>query len=174
MVRAWYDDSDADPLNWDWRAVLITEPLPVPEAYVWGYVFNPGGSGIDYMFEPVSVGESSTNASYTISPSFNQTICKVNMRGILEMNDNVSAGNELIVGDNCVPGLMSLEDLNFPCYLMQPDGTPIGICIVVITSTATIFPSTFVPSKMKVIAISTPISIGDYIDLAPVQYYAEL
>jgi hypothetical protein len=174
MVRAWYDDSDADPLNWDWRAVLITEPLPVPEAYVWGHVFNPGGSGIDYMFEPVSVGESSTNASYTISPSFNQTICKVNMRGILEMNDNVSAGNELIVGDNCVPGLMSLEDLNFPCYLMQPDGTPIGICIVVITSTATIFPSTFVPSKMKVIAISTPISIGDYIDLAPVQYYAEL
>jgi len=173
-VRAWFDSSDADPLNWDWRAVLITEPLPVPEAYVWGHVFNPGGSGIDYMFEPVSVGESSTNASYTISPSFNQTICKVNMRGILEMNANVSVGDEVIVGDNCVAGLMPNNDMYFPCYLMQPDGTPIGTCIVAVLAPVIIFPATFVPSKIKVIATSDAISIGDYIDLAPVQYYAEL
>ena len=173
-VRAWFDSSDADPLNWEWRATLITEPLPVPEAYVWGYVFNPGGNGIDYMFEPVSVGESSTNAGYTISPSFNQTICKVNMRGILEMNANVSVGNEVIVGDNCVAGLMPNNDMYFTCYLMQPDGTPIGTCIVAVLAPTIILPATFVPSKMKVIAISTQISIGDYVDFAPIQYYAEV
>ena len=174
MVRAWYDASDADPVNWDWKAKLITEPLPIPEAYVWGSVFDPGGSGVDYMFDPVSIGVASANATYTISPSFNQTICKVNLRGILEMNDNVSIGNEVIVGDNCTPGLMSNEDMYFPCYLMQSDGTPIGTCCVVIPGTATIFPSTFVPSKMKVIAPTHAISIGDYVNLAPVQYYAEL
>ena len=173
-VRAWFDSSDADPLNWDWRATLITEPLPIPEAYVWGYVFNPGGSGIDYMFEPVSVGESSTNAGYTISPSFNQTICKVNFRGILEMNANVSVGDEVIVGDNCVAGLMPNNDMYFPCYLMQADGTPIGTCIVAVLAPTIIFPSTFVPSKIKVIATSDQISIGYYVDFAPIQYYAEV
>lgn len=172
-VRAWFDSSDADPLNWDWRATLITEPLPIPDSYVWGYVFNPGGSGIDYMFEPVSVGESSTNAGYTISPSFNQTICKVNFRGILEMNANVSVGDEVIVGDNCVAGLMPNNDMYFPCYLMQADGTPIGTCIVAVLAPVIIFPATFVPSKIKVIATSDAISIGDYVDFAPIQYYAE-
>lgn len=172
-VRAWYDNSDADPLNWDWRATLITEPLPVPESYVWGYVFDPGGSGIDYMFEPVSVGVSSTNAGFTISPSFNQTICKVNMRGILEMNDNVSLGDEVIVGDNCVAGLMPNNDMYFTCYLMQADGTPIGTCIVGVLAPVIVFPATFVPSKIKIIAATHAISIGDYVDFAPVQYYAE-
>ena len=163
-VRAWYDSSDADPINWNWRATLITEPLQE----IWINTFDSGASGEDFVFNPVNVG-SETTATTISRPSFvDGFIAEVSFKGLVEMSDVCLAGENLQLGGNPGAGYLVTEDQYFPCYFSEADGTPKGICAIRIVRV-----DGFLSGGIIVYAITTSLAIGDLIDLSPIRFLSQ-
>jgi len=163
-VRAWYDDSDADPVNWEWRATLITEPLKDG----WINTFDSGDSGEEFVFNPVNVGFSTT-AMTIRRPSFvDGYVAEVCFKGYVEMTEVCLAGDTLQLGGNTEQGFIITEDQYFPCYFSDPSGNPKGLCAIRILRV-----DGFFSGGIFVFATTTDLGIGDLIDLSPIRYLSQ-
>lgn len=171
IVRAWYNDSDPDPLNWGWEARMYVDQLKEG----WTPLVIDGGSG-----EPTPIFTANSLTIEVDSPAYairtishnENTIANVRFYGQLVssvMSAGASAGAPIVAASFGTPGWLPTENIGageawFICPFYTPGDINGYTGLVRVTVSSSI--------RFKVISGFT-LNIGDYIDLASISYVAE-
>lgn len=156
VVRAWYNDSDIDPLNWGWEARLYVSQMdqPISELFNDGSGDNPFDLGTDF---------SSDRAYYYLEPTFNSSIKSwVTLIGNVTTNASCAVGSSLDLGSSPNPDFWSIFPNQFVCVVYHIGSGEWGSCVVTLSGDADM--------TLTVFPITDSIGVGDTIYLDGIRY----
>jgi hypothetical protein len=171
VVKAWYDNTDIDPLNWEWKAKMYVDQLKE----TWTPLVIDGGSGEPtpiFTANPATIEvDSPAYAIRTISHNEN-TIANVKFFGhLVSATTSVGggAGSPEVAASFCIDGWIPNQNLaNGSAFFVCPFYDPADIGLVM--GLVTVIVDTSI--RIKVINGFT-LNVGDYIDLGSISYLAE-
>ena len=86
IVRAWYNDTDADPLNWAWEARMYVDQLKD----TWINLFDTGASGEEFVWGTMPGGYVDTAGSFAVAC---KTVSHVeNTEGLVRFSGSIKVG----------------------------------------------------------------------------------
>lgn len=141
VVRAWFDNTDADPVNWEWKAKMLVDQLKEG----WIPFFDTGESGVDFLFStkyPIVSDTSTAIATKSIS-HLNLSDGLVRFSGEIILADDApyddAAGYTLALNMQ-LPFLANSQTtanaLYFMCPVIRPDRSGIyKICTIAMFNT---------------------------------------
>lgn len=168
FIRAWYDDSDADPVNWGWKVRVM--PTIAAEQKVLDFL--PSGAsgeeiGVDYVFNP-SAYISSSAAFANVEPSLNpyETFGWINFGGLIIIGTLIPQDVNVVITDSSGTGRFiprSFWQQKVIVYHAGSSSYGEGILAM----------SPVYPNELQLLALGADIEVGDSVYLDGIRYLAD-
>lgn len=127
IVRAWYNDSDADPLNWGWEARMYIDSMDT--SYL--PLFNDGTSGDTGIFSPEAIVDNVAGSFIIKEPSFIKgTDGFISFNGSFTINNSIVASSTEVIGTVSDTRYQTVYPVSAMCLFYKSASVIPNICTV--------------------------------------------